>query len=234
MPTVDSLVTRVNPPDESSGSDTVTWSGFTLPAGGVFRVFLDDDPHLGEGQPSAIQPEDLGAMQQRTTTATNASFIGLVQDTTYFWQVVAYDNAWAVIGGSCIGRFVYTGPPTPPTAPGRPKPNTNFTESGAVVLDWNGSTGAAPFTYEVDGSIDDGTTWSFVGSSTIETLSLSGLGQNRWLFRVLTIDTNGYASPLSPVSLPVYSQIPVPMITTPRAIPLNTPHEVIVEGGNLS
>jgi hypothetical protein len=100
-----------------AGSGAISWSGFTLPGGGSFEAYLDDDDHLGPGEPTANHPETGAAAQVQTgLTATSATFGGLANGATYFWHVVAKDFSGGVVGASPTLKFVATSVPTGPSA----------------------------------------------------------------------------------------------------------------------
>ncbi len=80
------------PPEETSTSFTVTWSGQDVPGGSgiaYFNVYVSDD-----GGPYSLWQSD--------TTATSAIFTGTLDDTYSFYSV-ATDNVGNVAGNTHVG-----------------------------------------------------------------------------------------------------------------------------------
>ncbi|MFZ5468257.1 MAG: fibronectin type III domain-containing protein, partial [Myxococcota bacterium] len=106
FPLGDSLITLVTPPKDAQSDGQLSWSGPTLPTGGVYTVYVDDDAHLGEGEPSANHREIGDPMVTNSTTSTALTVSGLMPGRQYFWQVVAQDPNGAILAGSTLSRFV--------------------------------------------------------------------------------------------------------------------------------
>jgi len=146
-----------------------------------------------------------------TSTATNYTDTGLNGDTTYSYQVRAYDNAGNNSGYSNTDSA--TTPPeiTPPTIPGN---LTGYTASGEVHLSWGASTdegGSGLAGYKIERCMGSGCTdFAEIGTSTATNYTDSGLIQEReYNYRVRAYDnagnSSGYSNTLSlylPDSIP--------------------------------
>ena len=64
--------------DLAPGDGALSWSGPTLPAGAKWRVFVDDDEHLGDGEPSSNHPDLTEPMRVQDVAQPSASVSGLI------------------------------------------------------------------------------------------------------------------------------------------------------------
>jgi hypothetical protein len=77
-----------------------------LPGGGTYVLYVDDDDHLGPGEPTPNHPETGEAMRALNTSVANATLTDLTPGKTYYWHVEALDGSSALVAGSGIQSFV--------------------------------------------------------------------------------------------------------------------------------
>lgn len=119
-PAGDSLISLDFPLDQGEGDGTVSFSGFELPAGASFRVFLDDDEHLGDGEPGINHPDPNEPMRVETASASPVKFAGIELGRQYFWHVVAVEADGGLLAGSGMSSFLACVSPTCPSELPRP------------------------------------------------------------------------------------------------------------------
>lgn len=118
-----------------------------------------------------------------TTTVTD-----LANGTTAVFRVIAENAAGA-------GAPSDTASTTPRTTPGPVRDLTAAPADGAVLLDWTApgdDGGAAIAGYDVSGSVDGGRTWTPVGPTTDQTMTVTGLTNGQPIaFRVVARNEAG-------------------------------------------
>jgi hypothetical protein len=157
-PPSDSLISLDDPPEGFFADGTLGFSGFALPAGAQFVVFVDDDQHLGDGSDSPNNPDLTEPMRRQTASASPVTVSGLTASHTYYWNVVALGPDGGVLAGSALGSFVACagmgcgGPP--PDDAGLTLPDGGIVEAGAPRFastpEGSASCGVA-YTYSRDG-----------------------------------------------------------------------------------
>jgi hypothetical protein len=142
------LIALDSPSQGGNGEGTLLWSGSTLPAGGTYALYVDDDEHLGPGEPSSNQPETGEAMHTVLTATPSATVSGLTPGRTYYWHVDALDSGGNIVGGSAIQSFVVCvgsciEPPAFSSTP------ADYGECGTAYQYTPQVTGTAPFQFSV-------------------------------------------------------------------------------------
>jgi MYXO-CTERM domain-containing protein len=120
-PVADSLISLDTPPEGFTADGTLHFSGFVLPAGGQFVVFVDDDERLGDGSDTLNAPDQSEPMRRLVTSTNSAAATDLTPGHHYFWNVVALASDGSVIAGSGLSSFIACagagcGGPPPPDA----------------------------------------------------------------------------------------------------------------------
>jgi hypothetical protein len=99
-----------SPLPDAQGDGTLAWTFADLPAGGGYRVFVNDDPHLGDAPFNARLLDPGEPIRSASTDAGTYTFSDLTPLHRYFWQVLALSVDGGVIAGSELGYFC-TGQP---------------------------------------------------------------------------------------------------------------------------
>ncbi len=114
-----------------------------------------------------------------TGDATSVSLSGLAADTTYHWQVRAFDDGISNEADNGIWwSFTTIGTTTPPAAFGKSSP-TNGTVNLALppTLAWEASSGATGYEYCID-TTNDNACSAWIDNGTATSVLLSGLTPN--------------------------------------------------------
>ena len=153
-PAADSLISLDEPPEGFTGEGTLSFSGFALPAGAQFVVFVDDDQHLGDGSDSPNNPDLTEPMRRQTAAASPVTVGGLTAGHTYYWNVVALDSTGGVLAGSALGAFVAC---VGAGCGGAPPPDSDLTlPDGGIV-----EVGPPRFVSAPEGSASCGTPYTY-------------------------------------------------------------------------
>jgi hypothetical protein len=102
-------VALTSPQQAGQGDGTLAWTFASLPAGGTYRVYVNDEFHMGDAFNARLL--DTGEpLRSVSTSDTTYVFSDLTPLRRYYWQVLALSADGGVVAGSEMAYFC-TGAP---------------------------------------------------------------------------------------------------------------------------